>query len=154
MRTRYQFEMLGFNFRLTDFQAALVHSQLLRLRETLQIKKTLAEIYFNEIKHDGLLLPVVPGGKVHSWQTFHLLIEDGLNQTKVLQSLRDQGVGCNYGAQCMPAQHYFFRKYGHDAPDLFPHAFRAWTRGLAVPLYEKLSAGDIRKVAQILNSLA
>ncbi len=148
-----EFVDAGFNFRLTDFQAALVHSQLLRLRETLQKKKALAEVYFNEIKHPGLLLPVIPDGKVHSWQTFHLLLGEGLDQQKVLQALRDQGVGCNYGAQCMPEQRFFLGKYGHDSSLQFPHAWRAWTAGVAVPLYEKLSAGDIRKIAQILNSL-
>lgn len=148
-----EFVDAGFNFRLTDFQAALVHSQLLRLKETLQKKKALADVYYNEIKHDGLLLPYVPAGKDHSWQTFHLLLESDLDQQKVLKVLREQGVGCNYGAQCMPAQQYFLRKYGYDAPNQFPNAFRAWTRGLAIPLYEKLSAGEIRRIAQILNTL-
>ncbi len=149
-----EFVDAGFNFRLTDFQAALVHSQLLRIQETLQKKKALAEVYYNEIKHEGLLLPLVPEGKDHSWQTFHLLLGEGLDQQKVLQTLRAQGVGSNYGAQCMPAQRYFLEKYGHDSAQQFPHAYRAWTRGVAVPLYEKLSAGDIRKIASILNSLA
>ncbi len=144
----------GFNFRLTDFQAALVHSQLLRLRDILQKKKILAEVYYNEIKHDALLLPVVPGGKEHSWQTFHLLLGGGLDQRKVISVLRDQGIGCNYGAQCMPAQSHFIRKYGHDSPQQFPHAHRAWTCGLAVPLYEKLSTGDIRKISRALNALS
>ena len=53
----------------------------------------------------------------------------------------------------MPAQRYFLRKYGHDSPHQFPHALRAWTKGVAVPLYEKLSDGDIRKIARILNAL-
>jgi dTDP-4-amino-4,6-dideoxygalactose transaminase len=149
-----EFVDAGFNFRLTDFQAALVHSQLLRIQETLQKKKALAEVYYNEIKHEGLLLPLVPEGKDHSWQTFHLLLGEGLDQQKVLHTLRAQGVGSNYGAQCMPAQRYFLGKYGHDSAQQFPHAYRAWTRGVAVPLYEKLSAGDIRKIASILNSLA
>jgi dTDP-4-amino-4,6-dideoxygalactose transaminase len=149
-----EFVDAGFNFRLTDFQAALVHSQLLRIQETLQKKKVLAEVYYNEIKHEGLLLPLVPEGKDHSWQTFHLLLGEGLDQQKVLHTLRAQGVGSNYGAQCMPAQRYFLEKYGHDSAQQFPHAYRAWTRGVAVPLYEKLSAGDIRKIASILNSLA
>jgi dTDP-4-amino-4,6-dideoxygalactose transaminase len=149
-----EFVDAGFNFRLTDLQAALVHSQLLRIQETLQKKKVLAEVYYNEIKHEGLLLPLVPEGKDHSWQTFHLLLGEGLDQQKVLHTLRAQGVGSNYGAQCMPAQRYFLEKYGHDSAQQVPHAYRAWTRGVAVPLYEKLSAGDIRKIASILNSLA
>jgi len=151
---RMEFVEAGFNFRLTDFQAALLRTQLVRLQATLAKRQSLAEIYLNEIRHPELLLPVVPEGKQHSWQTFHLLVTGSLEQQAVLKTLRDRGVGCNYGAQCLPAQAFFRRKYGHDAATEFPHAYNAWTRGVAIPLYEKLTSEDIRFIARVLNSLS
>ncbi len=150
---RMEFVAAGFNFRLTDFQAALVASQMDRLDAALAKRAALAQVYFSEITNPCLMLPRVPPGKVHSWQTFHLLLEDGMDQSAVLNRLRDAGIGANYGAQCMPAQHYFQKKYGHDCAQEFPHGLRAWQQGLAVPLYEKLEPEQIRFISKILNQL-
>jgi perosamine synthetase len=149
-----EFVEAGFNCRLTDFQAALVRSQLARLPAALERKQELAQIYFNEIKHSGVELPVVPLGKRHSWQTFHIQLEPSLHQADVLAFLRSKGIGCNYGAQCMPAQDFFSRTYQLDAFRLFPNAHRAWTHGIALPLYEKLTARDIEFIAQTVNQLS
>ena len=54
----------GFNYRLTDFQAALANSQMQRISEKITYKQELAEVYFNEIKNTAILLPTVPGAKL------------------------------------------------------------------------------------------
>ena len=143
----------GFNYRLTDFQAALVNSQLKRLEKTLSYKQELAEVYFNEIKTNNLTLPTIPEGSVHSWQTFHLLLPDDYNRSKWIQELRSKGIGTNYGAQCIPAQTYYHNKYKIDSAKNFPNALRAFNSGLAVPLYEKLKKEDISYIAQELNKI-
>ena len=43
------FSEFGFNYRMTDFQAALVYSQLPRLQQGIEYKQKLANIYFNEL---------------------------------------------------------------------------------------------------------
>ncbi len=148
-----EFVTAGFNYRLTDFQAALVNSQLERLTETLDYKQKLADQYLFEIKNPLIQLPFTPSGMKHSWQTFHVILDDSLDRNQVIKHLREKGIGTNYGAQCIPAQIFYTEKYGLNCQELFPNALRAFKQGLAIPLYEKLNREDISYIANELNKL-
>jgi len=150
---KMEFVAAGFNYRMTDFQAALVNSQLKRLSEIIIYKNELASIYLNEINHNGIKLPVIPEDRNHTWQTFHVILDNSIDRDKTIQDLRKIGVGTNYGAQCIPAQQYYYKKYGINSSDEFPNAWRAFQSGLAIPLYEKLRKEQILHIAKILNKL-
>jgi perosamine synthetase len=143
----------GFNYRMTDFQAALAWSQFKRLENILNYKNELADIYFSWINNPKLALPFKPEGRNHTWQTFHLLLDETLDQRSVIEKLKTESIGTNYGAQCIPAQTYYSRKYGLDAKNLFPIAYRSYRSGLAIPIYEKLTKDDILYITQIVNQL-
>jgi dTDP-4-amino-4,6-dideoxygalactose transaminase len=143
----------GFNYRMTDFQAALVWSQFQRLNDMLHYKNELAQIYFSSVNNDKLRLPHQPAGRNHTWQTFHVLHHDGVSQKDVIAILKSKGIGTNLGAQCIPVQTYYNKRYNLSAPRLFPNAYRAYTNGLAIPLYGKLTHDDIVYISQTLNEL-
>ena len=111
----------------------------------------MASVYFEELKHAAVTLPVCPSGKTHTWQSFHVLLDDSVNRDELIQKLRTAGVGTNLGAQCMPDQKFFARKYGLDVPKLFPNGLRAYRQGLVLPLYERLTENDILKVVRTLE---
>ena len=152
-KSKMDFILAGYNCRMTDFQAALLDSQLQRLDGILAQKQQIADRYLNEIKHPHIKLPVIAAGKLPSWQTFHVVLQEPLKQAETIAKLRDAGIGTNYGAQCMPAQTYFFEKYKHDAPSEFPQAWTAYQAGLAIPLYEKLNSDQVSHIIQTVNSL-
>ena len=150
---KMDFVAAGFNYRMTDFQAVLVTSQLKRLPEILNVKSGLAKVYFEELDPSRLQLPSVPAGRRHTWQTFHVLLPDDLDQMQVISQLRSRGVGTNYGAQCIPYQTYYAEKYKLDSAALFPNALKSFKKGLALPIYEKLSVKDIKYISQQLNDI-
>jgi perosamine synthetase len=150
---KMDFVAAGYNCRMTDFQAALLHSQFKRLESTLSRKRAIAQRYLTEMKHLHIQLPVVPDDKLPSWQTFHVVLQEPLNQAKTIQQLREKGIGANYGAQCMPAQTFFAQKYQHQAELEFPQAYTAFRCGLAIPLYEKLSDDQVSYLIQSVNNL-
>lgn len=150
---KMEFIAAGYNYRMTDFQAALAYSQIQRLDKILQLKQNLADVYLSEIKSSKITLPVVPNDRNHTWQTFHILIDESLKQSEVLQFLRDNKIGANYGAQCIPAMKYYADKYNLDYKEKFPNAYKAYSQGVAVPLYEKLNADTVYKISQILNTI-
>lgn len=152
-KSKMDFIMAGYNCRMTDFQAALLDSQLKRLKKILEIKQQIAARYLSEIKNPNIQLPAIPEGKVPSWQTFHVVLKAPLNQAEVIARLREAQIGTNYGAQCMPAQTYFQQKYKHNVEEEFPNALLAYTHGLALPLYEKLTNDQITYIIQIANSI-
>jgi dTDP-4-amino-4,6-dideoxygalactose transaminase len=150
---KMDFVEAGFNYRLTDIQAALVSSQFDRFTSTLKRKSEIAKRYLTQIKNDKLILPQVPQNKFHTWQTFHMLIDDSLSQDEVLNYLRIKGIGANYGAQCIPYQTYYQKKYNLDNEKLFPNSLKAFQKGIAIPLYEKLTDEDVNYVIEIVNSI-
>ncbi len=141
----------GFNYRLTDFQAALVNSQMQRIDTIIHKKQTLAEVYFEELKNSNIVVPSVPADRNHTWQTFHILCNTNRNQQEVINYLKQNNIGSNYGAQCIPAMTFYQKKYGHDAKQQFSNAYMAFTKGIALPLYDKLTKETILQIAQITN---
>ncbi|MCJ7448886.1 MAG: DegT/DnrJ/EryC1/StrS family aminotransferase [Bacteroidales bacterium] len=145
------FIMAGFNYRMTDFQASLVLSQFSRFNKILEYRTRLAEIYLNEIKHPGVRLPKSSPDNVHTWQTFHLLLESESERNKLMALLKSKGVLTNYGAQCIPAMQYYKKKYKHEAENEFPNAYKTYKCGLAIPLYDKLKEKQVLFISRIIN---
>jgi dTDP-4-amino-4,6-dideoxygalactose transaminase len=148
---KMDFIYAGFNYRLTDFQAALLSSQLKRIELILETKQLIAQRYLSEIKNPLIQLPAYRVDKYHAWQTFHVLLHETLNQAEAIKYFRDNGIGVNYGAQCMPSQTFFKIKYKYDSQVEFPNAYKAFTQGLALPIYEKLNAEQIQKLINTVN---
>jgi dTDP-4-amino-4,6-dideoxygalactose transaminase len=150
---KMDFVAAGFNYRMTDFQAALVNSQLQRLNETLIYKNNLANTYFEHLDGAKMTLPEIPEHCTHTWQTFHVLLDQKIDRDGIIDQLKNKGIGTNYGAQCIPAQTFYQEKYGFDCSIQFPKAYYAYTSGIAIPLYEKLSKEDISYIAKEFNKL-
>jgi perosamine synthetase len=148
---RIEFVAAGFNYRLTDIQAALVNSQFQRMESILDYKGELANIYFNRLSRTReIQLPEVFQNKRHTWQSFHLMLDNSINRNEFIKDFRKKGVETNYGAQCMPYQKYFQEKYKLNCEELFPNALRAYKNGLILPLYGKLGPSDIINISEML----
>lgn len=147
------FTEFGYNYRMTDFQAALVVSQFPRLQQSITYKNELASIYFNEIKSNKIQLPFIPSYTKHTWQTFHVLLDESIDRDDMIKKLRDHNIGTNYGAQCMPFMRSFKNKYNYNCEILFPNALTAYKRGLALPVYDLVTTEQIKYISTTLNNL-
>jgi len=141
----------GFNYRMTDFQAALVNSQFLRLGSIIERKTKLSAIYFEEIKNPAVKLPLITEGAKHTWQTFHLLLDSEKQRNRLMEYLKSNGILTNYGAQCIPAMTYYRNKYSHQSEIEFPNAFEAYTCGLAIPLFNRLKEEQVHFISKTIN---
>lgn len=150
---KIEFVRAGFNYRMTDFQAALILNQFQRLGHILEYKTNLATLYFKNLNDfDEIQLPTIPDGEKHTWQSFHIVVNQ-INRDQLIVSLREKGIGTNYGAQCIPYQKYYQNKYNLDCEKLYPNALKAYKQGLVLPLYERLNIHDINKISSILKQL-
>ncbi|WP_339606804.1 DegT/DnrJ/EryC1/StrS aminotransferase family protein [uncultured Roseivirga sp.] len=152
-KVNMDFIIPGFNCRMTDFQAALLGSQMKRINAIIDKKQKIAQRYFEEINNPKIKLPQVPQNKRHSWQTFHVVVAHPLTQKSVIATLRSNGIGVNYGAQCMPDQTYFKNKYKDNSKEDFPMAYKAYKQGIALPIYEKLTDTQVSKIIDSVNRL-
>jgi dTDP-4-amino-4,6-dideoxygalactose transaminase len=127
----------GFNYRLTNFQAALGLAQLDRFSKWLAVRAMLVAVYRRELAGvPGLRLPREVEG--HAWQTFMVVLPDGVSQGKIIAELRKRGIETNLGAQGIHMLEYFRNRYGYEK-EHYPVAAELFERGLALPLHPMLS---------------
>jgi dTDP-4-amino-4,6-dideoxygalactose transaminase len=150
---KMDFTEFGFNYRMTDFQAALVFSQMDRLKQSIRYKNDLAAVYFQELNTEKLQLPFIPEFTTHTWQTFHVVLENTINRDNLIVKLKENNIGVNYGAQCIPFMKVYHNKYGFDCERLFPNALKAYQQGLALPIYELVTPEQIKYISTTLNKL-
>ncbi len=149
-----QFTAAGFNYRMTDFQAALVRGQFARIESIIERRNNLAELYERGLSATkSIHLPIVPNGYRHTWQTFHTVVDKQIDRDTVIRELASKGVGTNYGAQCIPFERYYQQKYQLDCGKLFPNALSAYEKGLALPLYELMELKDVQRVLLELDAV-
>lgn len=141
----------GFNYRMTDFQAALVSGQFSRIEKIIEYRTSLATFYLDKIHNRSITLPHVPPNVRHAWQSFHILLESEDIRNRLMEYLKSLGIMTNYGAQCIPHLSYYKNKYNHHAEVEFPNAFRSYTSGLAIPIYNKMTMDDVLRVADAIN---
>jgi UDP-4-amino-4,6-dideoxy-N-acetyl-beta-L-altrosamine transaminase len=149
----YQQVDLGFNYRLTDIQAALGLSQMSRLDAFVERRRSLAARY------DALLerLPIIrPWQSPDTQSSFHLypiqlkLEEMKPNRRQVFDALRAQQIGVNVHYIPVHTQPYY-RKLGFNRGDL-PNAERYYARAISLPLYYDLSEADQDRVIDALEA--
>lgn len=143
----------GYNYRMTDVAAALLLGQLDRVDASRERRQQLAARYTAAFAGSAVVSPpVVPPGKRHAWQTYHIMLHPGLYRTHIINELAALGIGSNYGAQCIPALSAYREKRAFHPTD-FPAAYAAFNNGLALPLYESLQDDEVDLVAQHLLRL-
>ena len=148
----YQQIELGFNYRMTDIQAALGFSQLGRIDQYVSRRNDLARRY-DELLED---LPVfTPYQANFSYSAFHLypirLNFDLVKKThvEVFESLRLQGVGVNLHYIPIHMQPYY-QGLGFAKGD-FPEAERYYSSAISLPLYPALSLNEQDEVVSVLS---
>lgn len=145
------FQSAGLNYRLTDFQAALVLGQFERFGDELTRRRELAAVYHRDLEAvKRITLPMIPEG--HSLQSFMVVLDATLCRKTLIAALLDRGIQTNLGAQALNCMTYFQRKYG-VGEDACPMASRLYRSGLVLPLYGALSASDIQLISSSIQEV-
>lgn len=144
---------LGFNYRMTELQAALGISQMDRLDNYVARRHELA------CRYDALLadLPVViPWRHVDNYSGLHLYVirlqlpGGARTHRNVFESLREQGVGVNLHYIPVHTQPYY-QAMGFRTGD-FPEAERYYTEAISLPMYPSLTDAQLQAIARALGS--
>lgn len=143
---------LGFNYRLTDLQAALGLSQLGRLSSFVDQRRALAQRYDQLLAH----LPVVrpwqdPSGR-SSWHLYIIRVNtesDPSGHRQVFESLRQQGIGVNLHYIPIHLQPYHRQRL--SAAQYLPEAEAFYRSAISLPLFPGLSRADQDRVVRALE---
>jgi UDP-4-amino-4,6-dideoxy-N-acetyl-beta-L-altrosamine transaminase len=141
----YEMQELGYNYRLTDFQAALGSSQLNRADENLERRKVLAQRYDLAFKNTDIHAPLAATG--HAYHLYVIQVADRLG---MYEYLRNNGIFAQIHyvpVHLMP----YYQQFGHKKGEM-PHAENYYEKCLSIPMYHSLTDEDQDFVIQtILN---
>jgi dTDP-4-amino-4,6-dideoxygalactose transaminase len=99
------YDMLGYNYRLTDLQAAVGRVQLRRLPGLVAERRMRAERYRQLLTQvAGVTAPVEPEWARSNWQSFAVRLAQGQDQRAVMQAMLDRGVATRRGVMCAHRQ--------------------------------------------------
>jgi UDP-4-amino-4,6-dideoxy-N-acetyl-beta-L-altrosamine transaminase len=132
----YQQVELGFNYRMTDIQAALGLSQLGRVGENIARRGAIARRYDESLGGLPLVTPARSGFAASAWHLYVVQVEDGGERKRVFEALRAAGIGVNVHYIPVHTQPYY-RKFGFGVGD-FPEAEKYYARAITLPMYPAL----------------
>ena len=150
----YEQILLGFNYRMTDIQAALGVSQMDRLDQFVVKRHELADRYNQLLKYSPLVLPLQ---NEDSYSSFHLYVvkyeaANGARSFKeVFEFIRGEGVGVNLHYMPVYKQPYY-RRLGFSE-NYCTEAERYYQSALSWPMYPGLTIKDQDKVVDVLESI-
>lgn len=140
------FSEIGYNYKLSDIQAAILQVQLDRIGELLDRRRAVAARYAEMLAGDELLtLPHVPADRTHAWQSYLVKLDPSVDRAGVAADLRAQGIGCGHGTWACHLQPVYERKQSCPvSADLFEHH-------MAIPMHAELTTGQAGRVAETLR---
>jgi len=147
-------ERLGYNFRMSEINAALGVAQMRRLDEIIQKRQNVANAYFDRLGGSThLVLPTVRAETSMSWFVFVVRLAPSYTieeRDRVIRGLRRQEIGTSDYFPCIHLQPFYQEEFGFR-PGMFPIAESVSQRTFALPFYNDLSKHEIDHVAQVLE---
>ncbi|MCU4482536.1 UDP-4-amino-4,6-dideoxy-N-acetyl-beta-L-altrosamine transaminase [Acinetobacter ursingii] len=151
----YQQVELGYNYRMTELQAALGVTQLTRLESFVAKRHEIAKKY-NELLKDLPL--IIPYQLLETYSGLHLYVIrlklDKLNKSRkeIFEALREKGIGVNVHYIPVHTQPYYQQHLGFKQGD-FPEAEAYYESAISLPMYPDLTDSQIIYVCQTLSEL-
>ena len=157
-RWYYEMDVLGFNYRMTDLQAALGKSQLKKIDLFTKKRNQIAKIYnknFKDIKN--LKIPSKSKKVSHAYHLYTILIDFkkfDFTKNKFMKFLHDNKIGSQVLYIPVFLQPYFKRKYNYDA-NKFPVSMKYYEQALSIPIFYSLKKIEqnfvIKKIKELLS---
>jgi perosamine synthetase len=151
-----EFNLSGFNYRMTDLQGAVGVVQIKKLDKFIDERQKWADHYTNELSNiPWLRTPVVAKGHKHGWQSYVLFIDETISPLKrndIMEYLQQQGISTRPGTHAVHMLGYYATNY-HLKPHDFMGAFKCNEFSMSIPLHNKMTEEDFHYVTEKIKSI-
>ena len=149
-------QRLGYNYRLSEINAAIGAVQVDRLAEILDNRRRVAHFYIDRlIDNRHVILPTISDDDHMSWFVFVVRLNDLFgpgDRDEILKGLRAAGIGTNNYFPPIHLQPYVAGQFGYKAGD-YPITESVANRTLALPFHGKLGEAEVDEVVRTLNTV-
>jgi dTDP-4-amino-4,6-dideoxygalactose transaminase len=150
------FNMLGFNYRMTDLQGAVGVVQIKKLDTFIDEREKWATWYSEQLADiPWLRTPQVGADYKHGWQSFVTFVDESkapCSRNEIMEKLQEQGISTRPGTHAVHMLNYYADKYGIQPSD-YPGAQAANDYSMSIPLHNRMVAEDYEYVVEVLKSL-
>jgi len=147
-------ERLGYNFRMSEINAALGMAQMRRLDQLLEARQRVAAAYTRRLMgNTDLMLPTVEPDTFMSWFVYVVRLSDRFSEDDrdfIINGLRRHDVGASNYFPPIPLLPYYRKRFGHQPGD-FPVAESVSHRTLALPFFTRLNDREVDLICQTLE---
>ena len=153
----YEMQMLGFNYRITDFQCALGSSQLKKLDRFVKRRNEIAKYYDMEFKNDErFIIPYSKANVKHAYHLYPLQLNFDklkISKKKFFEKMRENSIELQVHYIPVHMQPYYKKQFGFEEGD-FPIAEQFYKNEVSIPIYPLLEDKDLSFIASIIIKLA
>lgn len=155
MRARYQYEMVGHNYRMTDLQASLALPQLPHYRQQVEQRRRNADLLSIGLKDiPGLRLPRELPNRSHVWHQYTVLVDEDspVDRDELATRLSDAGVGSGVYYPKTAYDYDCYREHPRVVIEDTPVASSVAGRCLSIPVHAHLTSGEVDTVISAVRT--
>ncbi|WP_456789398.1 DegT/DnrJ/EryC1/StrS family aminotransferase [Cellulomonas sp. P5_C5] len=156
MRARYQYEVAGHNYRLTDLQAAVVLPQLDRYAAKVADRRANAAALIEGLQDvPGLVVPRQLAGREHVWHQFTVRVtaDAAVSRDELVTRLTEAGVGSGIYYPKLVFDYETYRTHPRVRISDVPVAAQVVTEVVSLPVHPKLSGDDVQHVVESVRKI-
>lgn len=152
------YEELGYNYRMTDVQAAIGRIQLNRLNDLVARRRNLAKSYHELLGgFEEIITPSESNEVKSNWQSYCVRLNADINSKKVMQKLLDQGISSRRGIMCVHREPAYSKepwtwcgKENGSSP-MLTESERAQDQCIILPMFHEMSTTEQQHVVDSLE---
>ncbi|SDA78276.1 dTDP-4-amino-4,6-dideoxygalactose transaminase [Algoriphagus alkaliphilus] len=150
------FNLMGFNYRMTDLQGAVGVVQLKKLDQYIDEREIWAAYYKKELASvEWLRTPSFGKDYKHGWQSFACFVDESkapFSRNEIMEKLQEMGISTRPGTHAVHMLNFYKETYQIKASD-FPGAQAANDYSMAIPLHNRMSSEDFEYVVAAIKAL-
>ncbi|CAN7181521.1 UDP-4-amino-4,6-dideoxy-N-acetyl-beta-L-altrosamine transaminase [Rossellomorea sp. LjRoot5] len=151
----YEMQFLGYNYRMTDIQAALGKSQLMKLDKFVELRKTMIEKYNDSFKElPQVKIPYQDANGSSSWHLYILRFDTSklkADRKEIFEALQKQNIGVN--VHYLPVHLLpYYKELGYEK-GIAPVAEEVYTEIITLPLFPAMTDKDVQDVIKAVKQV-
>jgi perosamine synthetase len=147
-----EFTEAGFNYRMSDVNAAIGLAQILKIDSIIEKRRIVAEYYIDGLKNlPNIQFQTVPSNYLSTYQSFIVLLNDDTPRNEILDQLFALGIESTLGTYSISSQPYWENAYRKESD--VPNSIRAFNQSISLPISALIKRNELDFVLENIHKV-